>query len=100
MARRGATPAAAVVATATAGVAVALALVGMGFFRGGQHAALVQVAGKLLPVGGPSLWDAAIKGEPQRLMKKHQVQRHAGVTVRAAAAAPARHAHELFPGSF
>lgn len=100
MARRGAEPAAAVVATAAAGVAVALALVGMGFSGGGQRAALVQVAGKLLPVGGPSLWDAAIKGEPQRLMKKHQVRRRAGVTLRAAAAAPARPAYGLFPGRF
>jgi len=94
MARSGARPAAAVVATAATGVAVALALVGVGIFRvghtfSGSPAALVQVAGKLLPVGGPSLWDAAIKGEPQRLMKKHQVQRHACVTVRAAPAAPA-----------
>ena len=71
-----------------AGVVAAVALVGVGFLGNGQRASLAQVAvvgGKLVPDGGASMWDTAIGGEPQRLMKTHQVL----VLRRALAPAPA-----------
>ena len=64
---------------AAAGVVCALALVTAGIMGGAGRAERVQVqvqAGHLVPDGRGSLWSAAIKQEPQRMMKTHQVDFH------------------------